>query len=204
MEKKVGDPLSQTEDDLWVEDETTARVGTIIKKVLAPQGTRPVIRVIVGKYTKRINVFISLSRTGRVVVTIVVGLDAAATKKHLLEVRKVNGPGTIRMLWDGSGAHHAASVKQYCTTKDIKLDYFPTHSPETNPVEEINRQLKKFLATQLFWTVQDLKKAVKKFFEERGYHFDLSIEEYICSQACKTITSQEEVQEGSSPHIDPS
>ena len=86
-------------------------------------------------------------------------------------------------------------MKQYCQTKTIQLEYFPTHSPETNPVEEINRQLKDFLATRLFWTIQTLKRAVKKFFEGHQYHFDLSIEEYICSQDYKTQKSQEKVKE---------
>ncbi len=190
MEKKVGDPLSQTTEDLWTEDETTVRLGTIQRRVLAPCGSRPVIKIRIGRYSKRVNVFISLSRKGQVVVTLVIGLDAKATKRHLREVRRTNGPGPIILIWDGSGAHHAKTVKKYCQKKGIRLEYFPPHSPEVNPVEEINRQLKDFLATRLFWTVKELKQVIKQFFEDHNYHFDLKIEEYICSQEFKSLQTQ--------------
>lgn len=179
MEKKIGEPLSQTPHALWIEDETTARVATRCRRVLAPRGSRPVIRTRVGDYDQRINVFISLPREGPVVVTLTQGLDATVTKRHLRAVRRANGPGRIQLLWDGAGNHRDEEVLARCKKWGIHPLYFPPHAPELNPVEEINRQLKDFLANHLFWSIEELEQVIIQFFEERDYCFALQIEHYI-------------------------
>jgi hypothetical protein len=181
VEKNEAVRLCREPYRLWVEDETTVRVATLLGKVLAPRGSKPVVRVQVGRYMEKWNVFISWNAaTKQAVVTLATGLDALLTAFHLEQVRKTDdGCETLNMLWDNCGAHLEKSVVEHAQRLDINLSYFPTNSPELNPVEEINRQLKAYLSNWLFWSVEELEQAIIRFFEQRGYTFNLRIENYI-------------------------
>jgi len=167
-------------DSLWVEDETTARVATIVRKVLAKKGTKPVVRVKVGAYSKKVNVFISWRpKTLRVVVTLEDSLDKVPTKRHLRMVRKAHGKGPIHMLWDGTGAHLETSVLLHGKKAGIHFHRFPTHSPKMSPVEEINRQLKKFLSLKIFADREELLAEIKSFFRDHHYKFTIKLDSLI-------------------------
>lgn len=167
-------------DNLWLEDETTCRVATIVKKVLAKKGSKPVMRVKVGAYSQKVNVFISWHpKTRRCVVNFEDSLDKVPTKRHLRQVRKAHGKGRIYMLWDGTGAHGDASVLRYGTKAGIHFRRFPTHSPKMNPVEYINRQLKEFLSRKIFANREELLAEVKRFFQEHQYRFTIDVTSLI-------------------------
>lgn len=185
MEKNVGTPLADSSCPLWVEDEATVNLETRRKRVLAPRGTTPVVRTRMGDYDKRVNVFISFSRAGVVVVTLGRGLGADMTKRHLEEVCDVNGGFGFVLLWDRSGSHRDSGVVSCCVEWGVQMFYFPAYAPELNPVEEIIKQLKKFLANQLFWSEEEVKRAILDFFEGRNYRVELNIANYIASSNAK-------------------
>lgn len=189
MEKKEGVNLLREPYQLWVEDETTARCATRLRRVPALRGSKPVVKVRIGRYKERWNVFISWNAaTKQTVVTLATRLDAAATALHLQQVRRANnssGCAGLNVLWDKCGAHHGKTVVQCAWEQGINLWYLPPHSPDLNPVEEINRQLKVYLSNWLFWSVEELEEAIISFFEQRGYHFNLHVENYILPHATR-------------------
>ncbi len=174
---------------LWVQDETTARVATKIRKVLAKKGQKPVVRVKVGGYDQKVNVFISWhAKTGRVVVTYEDSLEAGPTRRHLRRLKKVAGKGPVHVLWDGNGNHAAAEVLRYAEKAGIHFHRFPTHSPRMSPVEEINRQLKAFLSLKIYAGREEVLAEIKRFFREHRYRFTLDLAAYIGPQPAGAST----------------
>lgn len=172
--------LEEFGTDLWCEDEETSRLETVVKKVLTKKGHKPVVRVKVGNYDQKVNIFISWhAKDGLVVVTFEDSLDAETTIRHLRLLKKIHGKGPLHLLWDGTGAHGDEDVLRQAKKLGIHFHRFPTHSPKMNPVEEINRQLKRFLATKLFKNREDLLAEVKRFFDEHHCKFALALASYI-------------------------
>ena len=147
--------------------------------MLALKGTHPRVKTRLGRYSQRVNVFISMSRSGQVVVTLTQGLTAQMTLFHLAALRKVCSSSQLTILWDGNGNHRALSVLTFCLQHQIECITFPPYSPELNPIEELNRQLKLFLANRIFWSVSVLKTAIHRFFQRHNYQFPLRIETYL-------------------------
>ena len=179
-EKKGEALLANRTKPLVIEDETTVRVQTTLRRLLAPRGSRPEVVVRTGRYQERVNVFISwLAWQEKVVVTLQHGLAATQTLEHLQAVHEMLDGAAFTVLWDGSGNHKAREVQAWCHARGITVEYFPPHSPQLNPVEEINKQLKDYLANTIFWTVEDLKRAITRFFIEKGYRFTFRLERFI-------------------------
>ena len=189
MEKNVGKPLAESSCDLWAEDEATVNLETKLRRVIAPRGTTPVVKTRIGDYHKRVDIFISISRLGAVVVTLGRGLGAEMAKKHLEEVYEANGLGFV-LLWDRSGSHRASRVVSFCADLGIWMIYLPAYSPELNPVEEVIKQLKRYLANRLFWSEEEVAQAVLEFFERRNYHVELNIAKYIAPHTTKTKSKE--------------
>ncbi len=151
-----------------------------MKKVLAEKGSKPVVRVKAGNYDQKVNVFISWrAKTGRAVVSLEDGLDAVPTKQHLWKVKRCHGKGQVHVLWDGSGAHLVPGVLRQAKKAGIHLYRFPPHSPKMNPVEYINKELKRFLSLTIFASRDALLAAIKQFFREHHYKFEYDIAEFI-------------------------
>ena len=91
----------------------------------------------------------------------------------------MHGKGRIDLLWDGSGAHHAQNVKKCGNKKGFHLTFFPPYSPKMNPVEEINRQLKQYLALKLFSSREALVQEITQFFQDHRYQFLLDVKKYL-------------------------
>jgi transposase len=176
-------------DCLWVQDETTARVATKVRKVLAKKGQKPVVHVKVGAYDQKVNVFISwYAKTGRVVVTYEDSLEAGPTKHHLRKVKKLAGKGRVHVLWDGNGNHVAIDVLRYAEKAGIHFHRFPTHSPRMSPVEEVNRQLKAYLSLKIFANREALLAEIKRFFRDHHHRFTLDLAAYIGPQPTRACT----------------
>jgi hypothetical protein len=185
VEKNVGTPSAESSCDLWVEDEATVNLETKLKRVFAPRGATPVVRTRIGDYHQRVVVFISISRLG-VVVNLGRGLGADMAKKHLEAVCEANSSSGFVLLWNRSGCHRTGGVVSFCVDLGVWMLYFPAYSPELNPVEEVIKQLKRYLANRLFWSEEEVAQAVLEFFERRNYRVELNIANYIASPSMKT------------------
>jgi len=188
----TGEDLLTHPEHLAIEDETTVQVATTVKKVIAKKGTKPYIQIKVGRYDIRWNVYITYwVQQQKVIVDLRQGLDAQTFKTHLMHVKREWGKGRINYVIDGSGSHKEQTMKASCSKKGIHFYYFPPHSPMMNPVEEINRQLKRELANQVFNSLNDLKTSINQFFENHQYHFTLNVSKYFHNLIPTPRTKQE-------------
>ena len=55
----------------------------------------------------------------------------------------------------------------------------PTWSPELDPVEEIFRQLKAFLANKLFFSVDGLEDEIMRFFQQIDFRVNFDPADYL-------------------------
>jgi len=55
----------------------------------------------------------------------------------------------------------------------------PAWSPDLNPVEEIFRQLKAFLANKLFFSVDELKSEIMRFFQQINFKVNFDPADYL-------------------------
>ena len=55
----------------------------------------------------------------------------------------------------------------------------PTWSPELDPVEEIFRQLKAFLANKLFFSVDGLEDEIMRFFQQIDFKVNFDPADYL-------------------------
>lgn len=76
-------------------------------------------------------------------------------------------PRLVVLLDNGPG-HQGALLDEFLKRhrRCLKLIYFPTHSPELNPVEQCNKEIKKPLHNRYFNTVPVMRQAVRRFLKK--------------------------------------
>lgn len=68
-------------------------------------------------------------------------------------------------------------MRDFVADTEIELTYFPTGSPDLNPVEECWRQFKRALGNRFFASVDDLRPAVHDALDDVNAP---SIYDYLC------------------------
>jgi transposase len=75
--------------------------------------------------------------------------------------------GQVLLIWDRARWHTSQAVEELLGLHErIETVLLPKRSPETNPVEDLWRQLKKTVAANLERSLDALKKACRRFFNE--------------------------------------
>jgi len=75
--------------------------------------------------------------------------------------------GQVLLVWDRARWHTSQAVEELLDLHErIETVLLPKRSPETNPVEDLWRQLKKTVAANLERSLDALKKACRRFFDE--------------------------------------
>lgn len=84
------------------------------------------------------------------------------------------------VLLDRGPGHRGDLLKAFLrrNKKCLKLIYFPRHSPELNPVEQCNKEIKKPLHNRYFKSVSAMKQAVRRFI--KGGFFMPKMFNYLC------------------------
>jgi len=163
--------------DLWFVDETGLQLQTTLRKVVAPRGSKPTLRVTPSK--ESIRIIGALRKSGQFLWRIVPTVNQEIVKQMLRWVKRRKGTGRSYVIWDQAGSHQARSVQELAYKKGIHLIFLPPYSPELNPVEEIWRRLKRFLANHLFGTVPQLMAKVQQFFAAQQHRFALQVANYF-------------------------
>lgn len=72
------------------------------------------------------------------------------------------------VLLDSGPGHRGPLLRAFLkrNRKCLKLIYFPTHSPELNPVEQCNKEIKKPLHNRYFKTLPAMRQAVDRFLKK--------------------------------------
>lgn len=82
--------------------------------------------------------------------------------------RKVGRP--LVVVWDRLGVHRSREVKDFVQShsKDFVLEEFPAYSPELNPEEGCNSQVKLSMLNATPESVADLRRQVRAAFVRLG------------------------------------
>ena len=106
-------------------------------------------------------------------------IDSPAICRFLRAFKKFVGKGRIYLCWDNHGSHIASKTKYRAKKLGIHLIQMPPWSPDLNPVEEIFRELKMFLANKVFFSVDELKAEIMQFFKERNFKVNFNPVNYL-------------------------
>ncbi|MGE6758776.1 transposase [Corallococcus interemptor] len=96
------------------------------------------------------------------------GAQVVAALRHFR--RKVGHP--LVVVWDRLGAHHSNEVKRFVEShsSDFVLESFPAYSPELNPEEGCNSQVKCFMLNATPESTAELLRQVRAAFVRLGRH----------------------------------
>lgn len=133
---------------LWA-DEATVQIGGIKPRGYAPRGQPPILRT-TGNRSARCNVISAVGNRGELMfMTFKDSMNVDIFKLFIEQVIKEVG-GAVTMIVDNLKVHHAKCLEGWLKERKEKdsftLEYLPSYSPELNPDEYLNRDVKAGLA----------------------------------------------------------
>lgn len=132
----------------------TALVNTDVRgRSYAPRGKTPVTMA-VGGTREKLSMISTVTNQGRANWMII---DGAFNHERLIEfLQALASEGRrlgkkVFLVLDNLGMHHCKPVKAWLAenTEDIEVFYLPSYSPELNPDERLNSDLKHAIGTQV-------------------------------------------------------
>ena len=144
-------------------DETGVEANDYIAKGFAPKGQTPVLLLSGKSHHPRINMVSAITNQGKVRFMLYEEKMTAAVFIKFMD-RLIHGSRKkIFLIVDNLRVHHSRPVKQWLAKENkrhsIELFYLPSYSPELNPDERLNADLKGQVRTGL---VARNKKQVKR------------------------------------------
>lgn len=133
---------------LWA-DEATVQVGGIKPRGYARRGQPPILRT-TGNRSVRCNTISAIGNKGDLMfMTFDGSMNVDIFKQFILQtIKEVGGP--VTMIVDNLKVHHANCLADWLKERKVKdsfsLEYLPSYSPELNPDEYLNRDVKAGLA----------------------------------------------------------
>ena len=126
-------------------DEATVQVGGLRPRGFAVRGTPPLLRT-TGNRSVRCNMVSAVGNRGDLVfMTFAGSMDVAKFRRFVVQLtREFDCPVTL--IVDNLKVHHAKAMKAWLSTMRERhgfvLEYLPSYSPELNPDEYLNRDVK--------------------------------------------------------------
>lgn len=123
-------------------DETGLRSDENRRKGYAPKGKTPVVRINVNR--KSVSMISAITNQGKVRFMVLESGITVSLLIMFLEQLLKDVEHKVFVILDNLRAHHSREVKQWADThnKRIKLFYLPPYSPELNPDEYLNGDMK--------------------------------------------------------------
>lgn len=125
----------------------TALVNTDVRgRSFAPKGKTPVVMA-VGGTRQKLSMLASVTNQGKARWMII---DDAFNHEKLIEFFEAliaDAPRKVFLILDNLGVHHCKPVKQWLAEHpdEIEVFYLPSYSPELNPEERLNADLKQVI-----------------------------------------------------------
>lgn len=140
----------------------TALVNTDVRgRSFAPKGQTPVIRVI-GGTRQKLSMISTVTNQGKARWMII---DGAFNHEKLIEffealLKEVERK--VFLILDNLGVHHCKPVKAWLAehSEHIEVFYLPSYSPELNPDERLNAELKHVIGSKVPARTKDKLRAV--------------------------------------------
>ncbi|MFH1916756.1 MAG: transposase [Nanoarchaeota archaeon] len=164
--------------DIVVEDESIFIYDVKVRKVWAIKGSRP--RILTTGSHKKICWFGSLSDDGTQLFRKYETADSDAFLDYMAQLKRKH-PKMVIFLDKASYHKKEARVKRFFRKNKhcIKVHWFPSGFPESNPVEECwNQGETSILGSTFYDSFNDFEKACITFFRTRRFMLDLY--KYLC------------------------
>ena len=129
-------------------DETGLRSDDVRGRSFAPKGKTPVVRV--NSKRENVGLISTVTNQGKVRWMVLNGaLDAGQLIEFLKRLVK-DAKRKVFLILDNLRVHHAKLVKAWLAkhTDEIEVFYLPSYSPELNPDEMLNADLKQAVTTK--------------------------------------------------------
>jgi transposase len=160
--------------EIYWGDETGIQNDAYQAKGFAPKGKTPIIKLNVNK--SRVNMISAISNRGLVRFML---YEDTMTAERLIQfmfrlIKDANRK--VYLILDNLRTHHSKNVKQWLEKNKDKIEvfYLPSYSPELNPDEYLNGDLKRRVHSGIpARTLKDLKKKTRSFMktlQRRSYH----------------------------------
>jgi transposase len=148
------------------EDEATFGLLPIVKQGWARKGSRPI--VIINSKNKCTNVFGARSR-----YSFVFAFSKRKNQKSFVKFlnKLLKRWGRVFLLVDNGPCHHGKIVDKFLKShrKTFILAYFPTYSPDLNPVEQCWKPGRKELSNRLLPSLSSAQYHLSKTFRKQGF-----------------------------------
>ena len=156
-EVRAQHPLAQIE--IWAQDEHRVGRKPILRRVGAPRGGRPVVRV----HPRYEWVWVSgcvQPQTGQTAWLLLPRVNQALFALALDHFAQAVGAGPskqVLLVLDQAGWHTAKGVR---VPEGLHLVFLPAHSPELQPAERLWPLCNEGVANQLFATIEELEETL--------------------------------------------
>jgi len=123
-------------------DETGVQNGDYAARGFSPKGKTPVVRITAKR--SRINMISSITNQGK--VRFMLYREKMASRMLIKFMSRLikDAPRKVFLILDNLRVHHGKKVKEWLEGKEKKIEvfYLPSYSPELNPDEYLNGNLK--------------------------------------------------------------
>lgn len=148
---------------LWL-DQTGIRSEAAVGTTWAPTGQTPVV----GKTGKRfsVNAMCAIGNKGELYFTVYTGSFNAGVFIPFLDRLTRHLDRKVRLIVDGHGVHRRKTVQRWIAehAEAIERHFLPGYSPELNPDEILNADLKRAVSTNAApKTLAELERDVRSF-----------------------------------------
>ncbi|WP_190818030.1 IS630 family transposase [Saccharopolyspora pogona] len=148
---------------LWL-DQTGIRSDATVARTWAPAGQTPVV----GKTGKRfsVNAMCAIGNKGELYFTVYTGSFNGKVFLSFLDRLTRHLDRKVHLIVDGHPVHRRKTIQQWITkhAEAIAMHFLPGYSPELNPDELLNADLKRTVSTSTApKTRAELKQAVRSF-----------------------------------------
>ncbi|MGI8308354.1 IS630 family transposase [Saccharopolyspora hattusasensis] len=151
---------------LWL-DQTGIRSDAAVGRTWAPTGTTPVV----GKTGKRfsVNAMCAIGNKGELYFTVYIGSFNAGVFLPFLKRLAGHHGRKVHLIVDGHPVHRRKTVQKWLTEhrSDIEMHFLPGYSPELNPDEILNADLKRAVSTGTAPKTRDELETVVRSFLHR-------------------------------------
>lgn len=170
----IKEQAKQKKAEIYWGDETGIQNDAYQARGFAPKGKTPVVRLNVNK--SRVNMISAISNQGQVRFMLYEDTMKAERLIQFMSRLIKDANRKVYLILDNLRTHHSKDVKQWLEkNKDtIEVFYLPSYSPELNPDEYLNGNLKRQVHSGLpARTLRDLKKKTRSFMktlQRRPHH----------------------------------
>ena len=156
-------PLAEVE--VWAQDEHRVGRKPIVRRVRAPEGARPVVRVRPRYAWVRVYGFVQPA-TGRTEWLLLPRVNQALFELALAHFARAVGAGPakrVALVLDQAGWHTARDLR---APEGLHLVYLPAYSPELQPAERPWPLCNEGLANKLLATIEALEETLARWLRQ--------------------------------------